>query len=51
MPGYQIERREVDVGTAAVEMPAIILRAQSGTLMLTSTPPGASILINGKPVD
>jgi predicted Ser/Thr protein kinase len=48
MPGYQIERREVEVGRSGVEMPAIILRAQTGTLMISSTPIGATITINGK---
>ena len=48
MPGYQIERREVEVGRSAVELPAIILRAQTGTLMISSSPVGATITINGK---
>jgi serine/threonine protein kinase len=48
MPGYQIEHREVDVGTGPVELPAVLLRQPSGTLMLTSIPSGASILVNGK---
>lgn len=48
MPGYQIEHRQVDVGTGPVELPAVLLRAPSGTLMITSAPPGASILVNGK---
>jgi serine/threonine protein kinase len=48
LSGYGAERREVDVGTGPVEMTAIVLHAQTGTLMLTSTPPGAAILINGK---
>jgi PEGA domain len=48
MPGYQIEHRQVDVGTGPLELPAVLLRAPSGTLMITSAPPGASILVNGK---
>src|SRR5262249_27923083 len=36
MPGYQVEHREVEVGTAPIEIPAVILRAPGGTLMLTS---------------
>ena len=48
LPGYGIERRHIDVGTGPMEMTAIVLRAQGGTLMLTTTPPGAAILINGK---
>ncbi|HKE22191.1 MAG TPA: protein kinase [Bryobacteraceae bacterium] len=48
MPGYQIEHREVNVGTAPLELPAVLLRAPSGTLMLTSVPIGAAIEVNGK---
>ena len=48
MPGYQIEHREVDVGTGPLELPAVLLRAPSGTLLLTTDPPGASISVNGK---
>jgi hypothetical protein len=49
LDGYEAERREVDVGTSPVELPAIILRAPGGTLMLTSIPSGASVLVDGKP--
>jgi serine/threonine protein kinase len=49
LPGYQTERREVDVGTGPLEMPAVILRAPGGTLMLTSVPKGAAVLVDGKP--
>jgi hypothetical protein len=48
MPGYQVERREVDVGTGPAELPAVLLRAISGTLMVTSAPGGAAVLVNGK---
>jgi serine/threonine-protein kinase len=48
LDGYQTEHREVDVSTGAIEMPAVILRAVGGTLMVTSTPPGATVLVNGK---
>jgi hypothetical protein len=48
MPGYDVERREVEIGTGPVELPPVILRAPGGTLMLTTTPTGASISINGK---
>jgi serine/threonine protein kinase len=47
--GFQSEHREVDVSSAPVEMQAVILRAMGGTLMLTSIPKGAAILVNGKP--
>ena len=48
MPGYQVEHREVEIGSGPIELPAVILRAPGGTLMVTSTPPGASILVNGQ---
>jgi serine/threonine protein kinase len=51
MAGYGMERRQVDVGTGPVEMPAVVLHAQGGTLMLTSTPSGATIAVNGKRID
>jgi len=49
LAGYQTEHREVDVSGAAMELPAIILHAAGGTLMLTSIPKGATVLVNGKP--
>jgi len=48
MPGYQVEHRDVDVGMGPLELPAVVLRGLSGTLMLTSVPSGASIQVNGK---
>jgi serine/threonine-protein kinase len=50
LPGYQMEHREIDIGGGVLEMPAVILHSQAGVLMLSSTPPGASIQVNGKPV-
>ena len=50
LPGFQIEHREVDVGMGPLEMPAVVLHAQGGVLMLSSSPPGATILVNGKAV-
>ena len=49
LSGYQTEHREVDVSAAPMELPAVILHAAGGTLMLTSTPQGAAVLVNGKP--
>jgi serine/threonine-protein kinase len=46
--GYDVERREVDVASSALELPAVVLRSMQGTLMLTSDPPGAAVLVNGK---
>jgi serine/threonine-protein kinase len=48
MQGYEVERRDVEIGSGPVELPAVILRSPGGTLMLTTTPTGASILVNGK---
>ena len=51
MQGYQAERRDLDVGRGPLELPAVILRVITGTLMLSSSPPGAAILVNGKHID
>jgi hypothetical protein len=48
MEGYQLERREVDVGSGPQELPAVILQANGGTVWLTSVPSGAAVLVNGK---
>jgi len=48
LQGYNLERREVEVGTGPQELPAVILRSPGGTLMLTTTPGGATISVNGK---
>jgi serine/threonine protein kinase len=50
LDGYQTEYREVDVSTGPVEMTAVVLRARGGTLMLTSVPLGAKVLVNDKPI-
>jgi hypothetical protein len=46
--GYENESREIPIGDTAIDVPPISLRQPRGTLMLTTTPPGASVLINGK---
>ena len=46
--GFQEERREVRVGSEAQEVPLVSLRQAAGTLMITTTPAGATITINGK---
>jgi serine/threonine protein kinase len=51
MQGYQVERREFEVGHDPPEIPAVMLHAITGTLMLSSSPTGASILVNGKRID
>jgi serine/threonine-protein kinase len=48
MPGYQVERRDVEVGTGPLELAPMILRAPYGTLMLSSVPEGAAVTVNGK---
>jgi hypothetical protein len=51
MPGYQVEHRYIDVGSSPLELPPVVLRAPGGTLMLTSVPPGASVLVNGRRIE
>jgi serine/threonine-protein kinase len=46
--GYLNEYREIHVGDTAQDVPLISLREASGTLMVTSLPPGASVRINGQ---
>ena len=48
MPGYQTEERRVAVGSGAMELPMVVLHATQGTLLVTSSPSGAAIIINGK---
>jgi tRNA A-37 threonylcarbamoyl transferase component Bud32/outer membrane biosynthesis protein TonB len=48
LPGYNVERREVDVGSSPIELPAFVLRAPGGTLMLSSAPSGAAVLVDGR---
>jgi serine/threonine protein kinase len=51
MPGYQVEHRYISVGSSPLELPPVVLRAPGGTLMLTSVPPGASVLVNGRRIE
>lgn len=48
-PGYQQERREIQIIDSPVDVPLITLHAQTGTLMLASDPNGATIFLNDKP--
>jgi hypothetical protein len=48
LPGYQVEHRDVVVGSGAVDLPLVTLRAPSGTLMLTTVPDGATVSVNGR---
>ena len=51
LAGYQLERGEFAVGAGPVELSPVQLRLASGTLMLSSVPPGASISVNGRRID
>jgi hypothetical protein len=46
--GYENEYREIRVGDTAQDVPPITLRKPSGTLMLTTNPPGASVRVDGR---
>jgi len=48
LPSYMVEVREVFVGTGPMEMAPVTMRALTGTLMLVSVPPGATITVNGR---
>ena len=51
LPGYQVEHREFPVGRNPSELPAVILRAQTGMLALSSVPAGAVVLVNGRRIE
>jgi serine/threonine-protein kinase len=48
LPGHEIERREISVGSAPIELPPVFMRTAGGTLMLSSVPSGASVSVDGK---
>ena len=48
LPGYQVEHRDVVVGSSAVDLPLVTLHAPSGTLMLTTVPDDAAVSVNGR---
>lgn len=48
LPGHFTERREIEVGSQPQEIPLISLHGTTGTLMLSTTPPGAGIFIDGR---
>jgi serine/threonine protein kinase len=50
LAGYQNEYREIRIGETAIDAPLVALRQPRGTLLLTTTPPGASVRVDGKPV-
>jgi serine/threonine-protein kinase len=51
LPGRELERREINVGSGPIEMPPVMLRAAGGTLMLSSVPSGANVSVDGKRID
>jgi serine/threonine-protein kinase len=48
LPTYQVEHRPITVGSEALELPVITLRPIGGTVMLTSVPSGAAVLVDGR---
>jgi hypothetical protein len=48
LPGYQVEHVEVQVGSAPVELPPVVLRMSTGTLMLSTVPAGAAVDVDGR---
>jgi hypothetical protein len=50
MPGYQTERREVTTAGQPVDL-QVSMRPLVGTLMLSTTPAGAKITVDGQPVE
>lgn len=46
--GFENEYREVHMGDTAQDLPPVTLRRPSGTLMLSTSPPGASVRVNGQ---
>jgi serine/threonine-protein kinase len=48
LPGYEVQHRDVVVGSSAVDLPLVALRAPSGTLMVTTVPDGATVSVNGR---
>ena len=48
LDNYQPERRQVSVGSTREDVPMITMRANGGTLMLSTIPSGANIFVNDK---
>ncbi len=46
--GYENESRDIRIGEMAFDLPPITLRKPNGTLWLTTSPPGASVRVDGK---
>ncbi len=46
--GYETESREIHIGDTAQDVPPITLRKPSGTLMLSTSPAGATVRVNGQ---
>jgi serine/threonine protein kinase len=49
LPGYQVERRDVTLAAEReIELPIVVMRNTSGTVMLSSVPNGAAVMVNGR---
>jgi hypothetical protein len=49
LPGYQVERREITLGPEReIELPIFVMRNTGGTVMLSSVPNGAAVIVNGR---
>ena len=48
LDGFQPESREIQVSDSTLTLPTIRLRKHGGILMLTTTPPGATVFIDDK---
>jgi len=46
--GFENEYREIHIADTAQDVPPITLRRPTGTLMLTTAPPGATVHVDGK---
>lgn len=46
--GFATESRDIQIGDTATDVPPITLRQPTGTLMLTTSPSGASVRVDGK---
>ena len=46
--GYENQNKEIHIGETAQDIAPVTLRKPGGTLMLTTNPAGASVLVDGK---
>jgi len=49
LAGYQVERRDVTLAAEReIELPIVVMRNTGGTVMLSSVPNGAAVIVNGR---